>query len=987
VSGQVRARTPLAGRGSEMAELDLLFRRSSRGEFRCVVLHGDPGVGKSRLAAELLARYQSRAAILRARGHLLGAAASFGLWAELFDGYLRGRASDEVTRLCGGFVDDLAGLLRTAATVRGSWRGDVPLMQIREALAVLLGNLSRTRPAVLLLDDMHLADASSWESLGYLARNLADARVLVLVCARLDELVERSVGRHVLFGLEQDDVLSSIELQPLEAADIRELAERVLGRSSVPPTLVGWLFDESQGNPLFAVNLLDALLEEGADLGAPSLTKVPQALSARVAARVEALDGPSREILELLAVVGRRIEMADLQRLSARSQADLARAVSALVEARLALRRAEDADLVCEISHPLIQEAIYERLEAPRRRALHQRIARVLAESDRLGEAASHYGRCAQPGDSEAISVLLRALRETWARQTLAEAFVILGSLVDLLPLGDVRWIQVLDALPPNAEWAAAESQMNFDIGPGVLAFRQIEEALQQRHAEAVDPRRLALVNAYLAGLGWCLGEFDEAAARAATAVDLFRRAGDEDRSLAAGGMAAWIEALARRFAAQERATRSVLEEAEAAANHEVMLKALVALAATANVRGDFVAAEASLERSIALAHAEQNPARLRVGLAVLGEMLALRGDLHQAREVLEEADAVQWAAGGVVAVAEESPTVIEVSLRLRSAAGDFVAVAEEAPRVAALLPPQRQARLLACAAAAAAEVGDLATAYRHLAACEPVLGRRRIWIMSDQYDWAAGRVALAAGAFDVATMRLEVAATALLDTGALPYAVHVLADLAEASAMAGQPIAAQRAAVAAEQAAGQLQRPHFHALAALAASAAALALRRVDAAAQSARQAVTLLSGSGYIELEARSLALLGRSLATRDRHEAVERLSNAADLFAKCGSQWRRDYVLADLKDLGKPGQRAVAASLGPESLTDREREIAALAGQGLSARAIGQRLHIGERTVESHLARVYGKFGVHSRQELLHTLAGQKYRSSEPTTRIHS
>src|ERR1700737_2129751 len=207
------------------------------------------------------------------------------------------------------------------------------------------------------------------------------------------------------------------------------------------------------------------------------------------------------------------------------------------------------------------------------------------------------------------------------------------------------------------------------------------------------------------------------------------------------------------------------------------MLKALVALAATANVRGDFVAAEASLERSIALAQAEQNPARLRVGLAVLGEMLALRGDLHQAREVLEEADAVQWAAGGVVAVAEESPTVIEVSLRVRTAAGDFVAVAEEAPRVAALLPPQRQARLPAWRAAAA-EVGDLPTAYHHLEACEPVLGRRRIWIMSDQYDWAAGRVALAAGAFDVATMRLEVAATALLDTGALPYAVHVLADL-----------------------------------------------------------------------------------------------------------------------------------------------------------------------------------------------------------------
>jgi DNA-binding CsgD family transcriptional regulator len=71
--------------------------------------------------------------------------------------------------------------------------------------------------------------------------------------------------------------------------------------------------------------------------------------------------------------------------------------------------------------------------------------------------------------------------------------------------------------------------------------------------------------------------------------------------------------------------------------------------------------------------------------------------------------------------------------------------------------------------------------------------------------------------------------------------------------------------------------------------------------------------------------------------------------------------------------PGQRAVAASTGPGSLTGREREITALAVQDMSARAIGELLHIGERTVESHLARVYLKFGVHSRQQLAHAIAG--------------
>ena len=241
---------PLVGRGAESSELDEQFRRSLRGEFRSVLIDGEPGVGKTRLASAFLTRHRARAVTLRARGHPSGVAASFGMWAEVFDSHLRARSRDEVTRLCGGLVEDLAGLLRTAATVRGSWRADVLPMRIREAFTVLLGNIARERPVVILLDDMHLADASSWELLGYLARNLADARVFVVACARLDELVERSMGRHVLFGLEQEGVLSRMLLRPLPAPHLRELAERVLARPSVPSALVTWLFTESQGNPL-----------------------------------------------------------------------------------------------------------------------------------------------------------------------------------------------------------------------------------------------------------------------------------------------------------------------------------------------------------------------------------------------------------------------------------------------------------------------------------------------------------------------------------------------------------------------------------------------------------------------------------------------------------------------------------------------------------------------------------------------------------------
>jgi predicted ATPase len=247
--GDDRFGIPLIGRDSELAELNAQFRRAPNSGFRCVLLQGDPGVGKTRFAQEFLVRTRGRATGLQARGYPLGAAMPFGLWAELFDSYLRGRPADEVRHLCGDLVDDLAGLLRTAAAVHGSWRPDVSPAQLREALAVLLANLAHPRPAVLLLDDVHLADASSWEALGYLARTLAEVPVLVLACARLDELVERSVGRHVLLGLEQEGLPTRLAVGRLGAGEVRELAERLLGRPSVPPALGHWLFAQSQGNP------------------------------------------------------------------------------------------------------------------------------------------------------------------------------------------------------------------------------------------------------------------------------------------------------------------------------------------------------------------------------------------------------------------------------------------------------------------------------------------------------------------------------------------------------------------------------------------------------------------------------------------------------------------------------------------------------------------------------------------------------------------
>jgi DNA-binding CsgD family transcriptional regulator len=90
-------------------------------------------------------------------------------------------------------------------------------------------------------------------------------------------------------------------------------------------------------------------------------------------------------------------------------------------------------------------------------------------------------------------------------------------------------------------------------------------------------------------------------------------------------------------------------------------------------------------------------------------------------------------------------------------------------------------------------------------------------------------------------------------------------------------------------------------------------------------------------------------------------------------CGAERRRQRAVEALQQLGHPGKRIVAASLGASALTVREREVARLAIEGRTAREIGDRLFIGQRTVETHLANVYSKLGISSRLDLVR-MAGE-------------
>jgi hypothetical protein len=184
---------------------------------------------------------------LSAAAYPLGQTAAFGLWAEALESHLSGLSAEEVDALSGGFLDDLAVLLRSVAAVRGSAvAGEPPRFRLLGGVSAIIGNLARRAPLVIVLDDAHLADASSWECLHYLARNLERSAVLVIATGRRAELGDDRVATTAVLRLEQEGRLRRMLLRPLDPAAMAELASEAIGEHP-PPRLLDWLSERAAG--------------------------------------------------------------------------------------------------------------------------------------------------------------------------------------------------------------------------------------------------------------------------------------------------------------------------------------------------------------------------------------------------------------------------------------------------------------------------------------------------------------------------------------------------------------------------------------------------------------------------------------------------------------------------------------------------------------------------------------------------------------------
>jgi DNA-binding CsgD family transcriptional regulator len=952
------ARRLVSGLLHELGVLQAERQRSTRGELRVSLVLGDAGAGKTRLATELLPRRGDLAVGLTAHSCLFRGIPPVSAWAEALGLRVDGPDNDRACHVCGS---GLAGLPGLGSGLGFAHDADSCAQALRyhvvEWFPGLLSRASAQRPIVVLLEDAHHSHDAVWEMLLRLARDFPASRVFVLATARPAELARNRGAREVLHALEQDAQLCRVQLAPLSRDDVGELAVATLGRGRVPAALVDWLMAHAQGNPRFTVGLLETLVERGADLKAPCLCGVPEKLARWIRAELARLDAAALALAELLAVIGDPVDPDDLVRINPIPIDDVAFTLERLVRSGTVVEQQRDRSLGYTLAQPLTREVLYSDIGGARRRAMHRRVAAALLEAGRSEAATVHFDRAARAGDGQAIDALIGMAHRAQQRGLDSQAWTTVLTLRELLPIGDQRWIEVFDGLCRRSNGGIVDRPEHY------VAEIAAVQRMRQLLPGVGNPQQQAEVRLWLAGLfAYGAGDIDAGERECRQALALYRQESRDGAALSAGIELAKIRGWSGDLHGQELAAREVLREAERAGDQQGVTEALGVLGHTLGWQGRFSCAEEVLVRSIEIAPAAASSGKSQ-NLAVLATLDACRGNLVSARTRCGQAAACSPHDDAVIARCSEFVELV---------AGDLITA--QTRQADAANPADRTdlpIRLAGRAAIVAAERGALTEAHRNLHAMTRI-ERKALGILTPLCWWAEGAVARAEGQFAAATAAFQRAADSYSAMRALSLMGFILADLTEVAVLAGEFGTADNAAQWAQDNARRNGAPAHQMLSLLATASALIGRGRPDPAARAALRAAKGFSNRGYVLHAARARVTYATAIQRSDRRAAQEALREAAEEYGACGATLRHQQAHSLLRQLGSEGPCTIQPDRGPDALTRRERQAAELAAGGYTAAQIAAQLHIGVRTVETHLARSYRKLGVSGKQQLVRQAA---------------
>lgn len=923
------------------------MREIQQGHAATLLIEGEAGIGKTRLVQSLIGSARERGvAVSHGGARPLEGTRPFGAVAEALA--LRRRSPDprraSIGRLLAGHAT-YATPSRSAVVSSGAGP-DLRYSIVEEILGLVEWHCAQG-PMLLALEDLHWADSSTLLAFRSMARGLPHAPVLLVASfrpsprpAELDALVDEALASGARF----------LRLEPLAAEDVDALVRAELG---VPPgTRLAAMVARAGGNPLWVVEILRSLAAEGqlhwdSTTAEVNGTELPDSFRALVIRRLHYLPEATLELLQIASVLGSAVSVRDLVAVARRP----APAVVAQLGEAFRARLLDDRGDAVEFRHQLVQDAVYQDIPRPIRRALHRDAADALARVGAdLSQVAGHLVLGAEHGDLEAVRRLRDAARDVVASAP-SVAVALLRRAEELAPGGHAD----IDLIASDLVWALLRS------GTVAEAAMLAETTLARPHRADVDvPVRLSLLSALsLQNRGLDLIRHAE------SALEQFPAPALADQSLILA-QASYGRTFSGDFVGGEATARRALETAERAGDSAMTVWSLTTLSVAVKTQGRYGEALDLTRRAVGLAFdPPSSGARLRHPHFFLGMALCDADLVEDARLAYRKAREECQDLGSAWIL----PDTLLMAAQLRFLVGEWdEALAElEAGLRAAHEHGHRilVAQSRAYQAVAAVARGDQQAAEAALAHAHAELGCGAPRYGAELVAYAAALLAEAKGQRTRAYGLLLRFFDLDLQRENRYYHRYLAPPLVRLSLFLNEREVAQRVVGAVEEAAHLV--PDVPS-----AQAAALRCRglleadpaRMMTAVEFARSSGRLIDHAGACEDAASILAERG------SRNEARALLFEALERYETVGAEAWATRTRAALRALGvRPGRRGPRRRpvTGWKSLTPAERAVAELIVEGLTNREVGHRLHISPHTVNTHLRHAFQKLSVSTRAGL--------------------
>ncbi|GAA1192490.1 LuxR family transcriptional regulator [Streptomyces hebeiensis] len=426
---ETRSVSPVfVGRTGELTALSDALVRSAEGEPQALLVGGEAGVGKTRLLEELCAAARAEGTVVAIGGCVeIGAD---GLPFAPFSTALRSlrrQLPGELAAAAEGQEDELARILPELGQADRGALGEDGTARLFELTARLLERLAAERTILLVLEDLHWADASTRHLLAYLFRALRRGRLVVVGTYRADDIHRRHPLRPLLAELDRLRSVRRIELARFTRAEVRHQLAGILA-ADPDPAVLDEIFERSDGNAFFVEEL-------ACSIGSGCRPGLSESLRDLLLVRVEALPEDTQQVARIVAEGGTTVEYRLLLAVGRLAEDDLIEALRAAVNANILLPTADGDGY--RFRHSLVREAVSDDLLPGERSRLNRRYAQVLEADPSLVRAderatrlASHWYHAHDA--AKALPAVLSASVEARRRYAYSEQLRLLERAMEL---------------------------------------------------------------------------------------------------------------------------------------------------------------------------------------------------------------------------------------------------------------------------------------------------------------------------------------------------------------------------------------------------------------------------------------------------------------------------------------------------------------------------------------------------------------------------